>query len=122
VVATKESERKILNDLLERGKTNGVQRLRVIEKKELFEMEPLLNPNVIAALYSPDAGNVIPYVSKTENALAIYLGKSPTNRKLRSSFPLCCLILGVHHCFGRKCRRQWCRIADPSTSHFHYSD
>jgi glycerol-3-phosphate dehydrogenase len=66
VVATKESERKILNDLLERGKTNGVQRLRVIEKKELFEMEPLLNPNVIAALYSPDAGNVIPYVRKTD--------------------------------------------------------
>ena len=64
VVATKESDREILNDLKERGKKNGVQRLRIVEKEELFKMEPELNANVIAALYSPDAGNVIPYVRK----------------------------------------------------------
>jgi glycine/D-amino acid oxidase-like deaminating enzyme len=72
VLATKESDREILKELLERGKTNGVQRLRILEKKELFEMEPYLNPNVIAALYSPDAGNVIPYeftIALAENSV-----------------------------------------------------
>ena len=63
VLASSEDEVKILHDLLKRGETNGVQNLRIIDKKELFEMEPNVNPNSIAALYSPDAGNVIPYVS-----------------------------------------------------------
>ena len=49
---------------MERGKANGVQRLRIVEKKELFEMEPNLNPNVIAALYSPDAGNEDPSIRR----------------------------------------------------------
>jgi glycerol-3-phosphate dehydrogenase len=63
VLCTKEEDRKILKELMERGKINGVENLRIVEKKELFEMEPHLNPNCIAALYAPDAGNVIPYVS-----------------------------------------------------------
>jgi glycerol-3-phosphate dehydrogenase len=67
VLCTKEEDRKILEELVERGHTNGVQNLRIVEKKELFEMEPHLNPNCIAALYAPDAGNVIPYVSNVTN-------------------------------------------------------
>jgi glycerol-3-phosphate dehydrogenase len=63
VLCTSETDREILNGLMERGKINGVENLRIVEQKELFEMEPHLNPNCIAALYAPDAGNVIPYVS-----------------------------------------------------------
>jgi glycerol-3-phosphate dehydrogenase len=62
VLAVKESEREILKELMERGATNGVKNLRIVEKKELFTMEPHINPSAIAALYAPDAGNVIPYV------------------------------------------------------------
>lgn len=72
VLATSEAEVKILDELMERGRKNGVQRLRIIQKKELFEMEPAVNPDAIAALHSPDAGNVIPYeyaIALAENAV-----------------------------------------------------
>lgn len=45
VLATNEEELKILDELMERGRQNGVKRLRIVQKKELFEMEPALNPN-----------------------------------------------------------------------------
>ena len=62
VLATTPDEVKILKELMGRGIKNGVENLRIIDtKEELFEMEPHLNPNCIAALYAPDAGNVIPY-------------------------------------------------------------
>lgn len=67
VLATGKDEVKILKDLLKRGEKNGVKNLRILEKDELFKMEPHVNPNAIAALYSPDAGNVIPYVSCTND-------------------------------------------------------
>lgn len=44
VVATDEGERKVLDELMERGRKNGVERLRIVGREELFEMEPALNP------------------------------------------------------------------------------
>ena len=72
VIATSPSELKILDELMKRGEVNGVQNLRIVQKEELFAMEPALNPNAIAALYAPDAGNVIPYeyaIALAENAV-----------------------------------------------------
>lgn len=72
VLAFMQSDIGVLEDLLKRGKTNGVERLRIIGKEELFEMEPNVNPKAIGALYSPDAGNVIPYefaIAMAENAV-----------------------------------------------------
>lgn len=72
VLATNEDELKILDELMERGRKNGVQRLRIVQKEELFKMEPALNPDAIAALHAPDAGNVIPYefaIALCENAV-----------------------------------------------------
>jgi L-2-hydroxyglutarate oxidase LhgO/bacterioferritin-associated ferredoxin len=66
------NDRKELQTLLERGKINGVQNLRIVERDELFQMEPYLSKNAVAALYSPDAGNVIPYeytIALLENAI-----------------------------------------------------
>lgn len=57
---------------MKRGETNGVQNLQILTKDELFQMEPAINPNAVAALYSPDAGNVIPYeyaIALAENAV-----------------------------------------------------
>ncbi len=116
VIATNDMERGVLDELMDRGRRNGVERLRIVEREELFEMEPSLNPkgefglagvsnscfaipsssvpsrlthpplllvpfpstpyptpkSAIAALYSPDAGNVIPYeyaIALIENAV-----------------------------------------------------
>lgn len=72
VVAFSNEDRKHLVELLKRGEANGVQRLRIVEKEELHQMEPHIHPDAIAALYSPDAGNVIPYefaIALAENAV-----------------------------------------------------
>jgi glycerol-3-phosphate dehydrogenase len=61
VIALNEEEIKGLEELMERGRVNGVQNLRIVDKEELRKMEPYVHPDAIAALYSPDAGNVIPY-------------------------------------------------------------
>ena len=63
VVAFNESDLEHLEVLKKRGETNGVQNLKIVDQKELRKMEPHINQEAIAALYSPDAGNVIPYVS-----------------------------------------------------------
>jgi len=72
VLAMNNEETKILQELMKRGDTNGVKNLRILNKTELFEMEPAVNPDAIGALYSPDAGNVIPYeyaIALAENAV-----------------------------------------------------
>lgn len=72
VLAFTEQEREHLAVLQARGETNGVERLKIINQDELRELEPFVNPEAIAALYSPDAGNVIPYeftIALAENAV-----------------------------------------------------
>jgi L-2-hydroxyglutarate oxidase LhgO len=72
VLATNEEEMKHLEELLERGKKNGVERLRIISGEEVRQMEPYVNQNVVGALHSPDAGNLIPYeftIAVAENAV-----------------------------------------------------
>lgn len=59
-VATEEG-RERLQKLLERGKENGVHGLRIIEKEELFEMEPNLADHISIALYAPTGGVISPY-------------------------------------------------------------
>ena len=46
VIATCKEEEAHLMELKKRGETNGVQRLRIINKKELFALEPYVNPKV----------------------------------------------------------------------------
>lgn len=72
VVAFSEDDKKHLEVLKKRGETNGVRNLRIVDQAELREMEPHINQEGIAALYSPDAGNVIPYefaIALAENAV-----------------------------------------------------
>ena len=72
VVAFTKEDMKHLEELKKRGETNGVQRLRIVNQEELRKMEPAINPDAIGALYSPDAGNVIPYeftIALAENAV-----------------------------------------------------
>eukprot|EP00287_Rhodomonas_sp_CCMP768_P032020 CAMPEP_0202853424 /NCGR_PEP_ID=MMETSP1389-20130828/90475_1 /ASSEMBLY_ACC=CAM_ASM_000865 /TAXON_ID=302021 /ORGANISM="Rhodomonas sp., Strain CCMP768" /LENGTH=710 /DNA_ID=CAMNT_0049531973 /DNA_START=39 /DNA_END=2172 /DNA_ORIENTATION=+ len=71
VVAHGPKEEEHLQELIKRGETNGVQNLRIVRGDELFKMEPHLNPEATAALFSPDAGTLIPYeytIALAENA------------------------------------------------------
>jgi len=71
VVAVSEEEEKALEELLERGRINGVEHLRIIGKDELHDLEPNLSPNARAALDAPTGGLVCPYeltIALAENA------------------------------------------------------
>ena len=61
VVAFSEEDRTVLNDLLNRGITNGVAELRIIEREEMLRMEPNLNPEAVCALLVPTSAIVSPY-------------------------------------------------------------
>jgi L-2-hydroxyglutarate oxidase LhgO len=54
IVATKDSEISDLERLIQNGKQNGVNDLRIISAKEIKKIEP--NINAVAAIYSPSTG------------------------------------------------------------------
>lgn len=61
-----------LEDLLEKGRKNGVKNLRIIDKEEILEIEPRVSPKVVKALYCPQAGVVDPFnycYGQLENAI-----------------------------------------------------
>jgi len=61
-----------LKKLVENGIKNGVDDLRIIEKDEILEMEPHVNPEVKYALYCKSAGITSPYeltIALAENAI-----------------------------------------------------
>lgn len=61
VVGFDETDRKTIEKLLEKGIANGVKGLRIIERDEMFEMEPNLNREALCALYAPSAGIISPW-------------------------------------------------------------
>ena len=71
VVCTKDQSRADLEELLEKGNKNNVPGLRIIERKELIQMEPNLSDDVVAALYAPTGAIVCPFhlnMALAENA------------------------------------------------------
>lgn len=71
IVCTKDQDRNGLTELLKKGEANGVPGLRIIEEKELKEMEPNLADDVVCALYAPTGGIVCPFhltMALAENA------------------------------------------------------
>ena len=72
VIAFCEEEMKTLEELLERGKKNGVPGLEIIDAAKLHESEPNVNPDAVGALFAPTAGIVCPYeltIAAAENAV-----------------------------------------------------
>ncbi len=72
VVGYSPEDLKTLEVLLARGKTNGVQGLRILNQAELMKMEPNLSPDARYALHAPQAGIVCPYtltIALAENAV-----------------------------------------------------
>ena len=58
VVCTDEESRPGLEELLQRGITNGVPDLRIVDRDELVQMEPNISDSAVAALWAPSAGIV----------------------------------------------------------------
>ena len=61
LVVAFENERAEVEDIYRRGVENGVEGLRILEKEELFAMEPNLNSDLSCALYAPTGAIVCPY-------------------------------------------------------------
>ena len=72
VVGFSEDDMGTLEELLERGIKNEVPGIRIIDRKELLELEPHIGDEAIAALYAPSAGIIGPWeftIALTENAV-----------------------------------------------------
>lgn len=88
VVAFSEKELVHLGELLDRGKQNGVEGLRILSKEELTSLEPNVGDEAIAALYAPSGGIVCPYGltlaaigNAMDNGAELYLDYSPCEIK-----------------------------------------
>lgn len=60
-----------LEELLERGRANGVKGLKILSGEEARELEPKVSKEVVAALYAPAGGIVCPFglnLALAENA------------------------------------------------------
>ncbi len=72
VVAFDDYEINVLEELLQRGKRNGVKGLEIKSQEWVFENEPNLSRNIKAALFAPYSGITNPYkltVALFENAV-----------------------------------------------------
>lgn len=72
VVATSEEEMNTVQELFERGKTNGVPGLAILSGAEVLAKEPNLSTNVKGALWAASAGIFLPFgaaISFVENAM-----------------------------------------------------
>lgn len=72
VVAKDEEDRKVLDELLERGKQNGVPGLEILPPEEVLAREPHLAPDITGALWAPSAGVICPFratIAFAENAV-----------------------------------------------------
>ncbi|NPV71855.1 MAG: NAD(P)/FAD-dependent oxidoreductase [Firmicutes bacterium] len=81
VVAVEREEIPALEELVERGRLNGVRGLEVINGDRLFLLEPNLNRAAVAALHATTAGITCPFrlaIAAAENAVtngvALYRG------------------------------------------------
>ena len=61
VIGFDEAEREHLVRLKERGETNGVEGLEILDREAVLAMQPNLNPEVFSALYVPTGAIVSPY-------------------------------------------------------------
>ena len=61
VIGFGEEDRKTIEALKVRGEKNGVEGLRVLDSRELHELEPNLSETVTCALYAPTGAIVCPY-------------------------------------------------------------
>ena len=71
VVCFEEAGLPRLEELLQRGRANGVEGLEIVEGEALHRMEPALSQQAVAALYAPTSAIICPFgmtIALAENA------------------------------------------------------
>lgn len=71
ILCFSEEDRPRLTALYEQGVTNRIPGIRIVEKKELHELEPNISGEAVAAVYAPTGGIVCPFglnIAMAENA------------------------------------------------------
>lgn len=71
VVCTDADQRAGLDELLARGRANGVEELEIVDVEALRAMEPNISSKAVAALYAPTGGIICPFkltIALAENA------------------------------------------------------
>ncbi len=61
VAAFSYEEMKVVTELFEQGRRNGVHDLEVLSRERLVGLEPKINPDVVGGLYAPSGGIIEPY-------------------------------------------------------------
>lgn len=61
VLGFDKNDRKVIDELFERGIKNGVKGLKTLDYDELHALEPNISPNAKYALYAPSGAIVCPY-------------------------------------------------------------
>ena len=61
VVCTDEAQRSGIDELYQRGISNGVPDMKILEASEVRELEPNISDDVVCALYAPTAGIICPF-------------------------------------------------------------
>ena len=61
LVVAFENEREGVEEIYRRGLRNGVKRLRIVEKEELRQLEPNINPELSCALLATTSAIICPY-------------------------------------------------------------
>jgi len=61
IVARSDDDEKELKNLLERGKKNGVKKLKILTREETLDKEPNLSPAIEGALWAPTGGIMWPF-------------------------------------------------------------
>jgi glycerol-3-phosphate dehydrogenase len=72
VIACSDSELSSLDRLKKRGELNSIDNLKILDKKEVHDIEPMISDNICGALYAPSAGIISPYeltIALAENAV-----------------------------------------------------
>lgn len=71
VLASSKAEHNALDELMSRGKSNQIKGLKLLNRRQVLKIEPMLGKNISRALFAPTAGIISPYefvIALAENA------------------------------------------------------
>lgn len=72
LIAFNDNEIELFDKLIEKAKQNNVNNVKIVEKEQLFEMEPNINSEAKKAIFVPDEGGICPFnlvVKRVMNAV-----------------------------------------------------
>lgn len=105
VLAFSQEELSVLEALYKRGIANGVEKLELISKEEVFRIEPNVSNAVVGALYAKTAGIVCPYTL----TIACIGNAMDNGACLETNFRVCSIektdgVFTVISSTGKRCR------------------